>query len=151
MYAKIKDGAVYKFPYSVGELRRDNPNTSFPKQISDEAMADFGMVAVIEKPAPEFDPQTHFAEWGPVPVNEDGTWFLLPTVRELSADQIAERDSSLAVHIRSERDALLAATDWTALSDVVMSPEMAAYRQALRDLTSQAGFPHSVTWPVKPE
>lgn len=150
MFAKIKNGAVDKFPYTVGELRRDNPNTSFPKQISEAVMADFGMVAVSEKPAPAFDPMTHFAEWGPVPVNEGGKWFLLPTVRELSAEQIADRDAAMAASIRIERDKLLAETDWMALSDVTMSAEMAAYRQALRDITAQEGFPHSVNWPVKP-
>ena len=54
------------------------------------------------------------------------------------------------VLVRSERDSLLAATDWTANSDVTMSDEMRAYRQALRDVPSQAGFPDNVTWPVKP-
>jgi hypothetical protein len=38
----------------------------------------------------------------------------------------------------------------TALSDNTMSTEMAAYRQALRDITAQGGFPYSVTWPTKP-
>ena len=151
MFAKITNGAVDKFPYSVGELRRDNPNTSFPKQISEAVMADFGMLRVSEKPAPAFDPLTHFAEWGPVPVNEGGQWFLLPTVREMSAEQIADRDAAMAASVRLERDKLLAETDWMALSDVTMSAEMAAYRQDLRDITAQAGFPHSVTWPTKPE
>lgn len=53
--------------------------------------------------------------------------------------------------IRAERDALLAATDWMALSDVTMSEAWATYRQALRDITSQEGFPASVDWPAKPE
>ena len=54
------------------------------------------------------------------------------------------------VLVRSERDSLLAATDWTANTDVTMSDEMRAYRQALRDVPSQAGFPNDVTWPTKP-
>ena len=45
---------------------------------------------------------------------------------------------------------LLAATDWTANSDVTMSDAMRVYRQALRDVPSQAGFPDNVTWPDKP-
>ena len=56
----------------------------------------------------------------------------------------------LDVVVRSERDNLLAATDWTANSDVTMSDAMREYRQALRDVPSQAGFPNDVTWPVKP-
>lgn len=52
--------------------------------------------------------------------------------------------------IRAERDRLLAETDYLALSDNTMSAAMTTYRQALRDITDQAGFPTSVTWPTKP-
>lgn len=150
MFAKITNGAVDKFPYTVGQLRHDNPNTSFPKQISEETMLEFGMVPVSEVPAPEFDPMTHFAEWGPVPVLQEGAWVVLPTVREYSEAQLAERAAAKASEVRSQRAVLLAETDWMALSDVVMSPEMATYRQALRDITDQVGFPHNVVWPIKP-
>ena len=51
---------------------------------------------------------------------------------------------------RSKRNRLLSYTDWMALSDNTMSTEMASYRQAVRDITSQEGFPYSVTWPTKP-
>ncbi len=67
----------------------------------------------------------------------------------------AERDdyinNLLPTDVRNQRDSLLAATDWTALSDVTMSSEMTTYRQALRDIPAQSGFPSSVTWPTKPE
>ena len=52
--------------------------------------------------------------------------------------------------VRQHRDAQLALTDWMANSDVVMSEEMRAYRQALRDVTDQTGFPENVIWPTKP-
>ena len=67
----------------------------------------------------------------------------------------AERDdyinNLLPIDIRNQRDRLLSETDWMALSDVTMSSEMTTYRQALRDIPSQANFPASVTWPTKPE
>ena len=53
-------------------------------------------------------------------------------------------------NVRNKRDSLLSETDWTALSDNSMSTEMVAYRQALRDITAQEGFPYDVTWPTKP-
>ena len=56
----------------------------------------------------------------------------------------------LTQEVRSQRNSLLAETDYLALSDTTLSSDMAAYRQALRDVTSQAGFPTDVTWPVKP-
>lgn len=52
---------------------------------------------------------------------------------------------------RIVRDKLLAATDWWANSDRTMTAEQTAYRQALRDITDQAGFPTDITWPTKPE
>ena len=57
-----------------------------------------------------------------------------------------------AVVARSQRDLLLTATDWTQLPDVPLTTkaDWAAYRQALRDITNQAGFPGSITWPVAP-
>jgi len=151
MFAKITNGSVDRFPYSVGDLRRDNPNTSFPKNISVQTMTSYGMVPVTQLAEPDHNPITHFVDYGPVPVRENGKWFLLPTVREFSAEQLADRHASAAASVRSTRSMLLAETDWTALSDVIIIPEMATYRQALRDITSQPGFPHNVSWPVKPE
>ena len=52
--------------------------------------------------------------------------------------------------VREERDALLAACDWRASSDVTLSTAWRTYRQALRDVPAQAGFPTDVTWPVEP-
>jgi hypothetical protein len=53
--------------------------------------------------------------------------------------------------IRSKRNSLIASTDWWGSSDRTMTAEETAYRQALRDVPSQAGFPADVTWPTKPE
>lgn len=53
---------------------------------------------------------------------------------------------------RAERDRLLAASDWTQISDAPVNKAMwAEYRQALRDITRQPGFPDAITWPSKPE
>lgn len=54
-------------------------------------------------------------------------------------------------HVRSQRDGLLSESDWTQLKDApVDQAAWAAYRQALRDIPSQKGFPASVVWPDKP-
>jgi hypothetical protein len=58
---------------------------------------------------------------------------------------------ALGKPFRDERDSLLAATDVWALSDRTMTAEQTAYRQALRDITDQSGFPTDITWPTKPE
>lgn len=51
---------------------------------------------------------------------------------------------------RFMRDRLLVETDWWAMSDRTMTAEQTAYRQALRDITDQAGFPDNIVWPTKP-
>jgi len=53
--------------------------------------------------------------------------------------------------VRSQRDALLSQSDWTQVPDApVDQSAWAEYRQALRDLPQQAGFPTEITWPTKP-
>jgi len=56
-----------------------------------------------------------------------------------------------AVRVREERDVKLAACDWMANSDVTMSDAWRTYRQALRDVPTQASFPSSITWPTEPK
>ena len=70
--------------------------------------------------------------------SKDGV-ILSETIVEFTADEI-----------RAKRNSLLSETDYLALSDTTLSSDMAAYRQALRDVTSQAGFQTNVTWPTKP-
>ena len=58
-----------------------------------------------------------------------------------------EDDGSFA---RLQRNDLLTSTDVWALADRTMTAEQTAYRQALRDITEQEGFPINITWPTKP-
>jgi|TARA_R110000850_G_scaffold96589_1_gene201828 hypothetical protein len=62
----------------------------------------------------------------------------------------AGADDRAAAEARQERNDLLAATDWTANSDVTMTTEMTAYRTLLRNLPAQADFPTTITWPTEP-
>lgn len=63
---------------------------------------------------------------------------------------VAGADDRAAAEVRKERDRKLSATDWRASSDLTMSTEWATYRQALRDITTQEGFPNLVVWPTEP-
>jgi len=56
-----------------------------------------------------------------------------------------------AEEARTQRDALLSQSDWTQVPDAPVDQQAwAEYRQSLRDLPQQAGFPTEITWPVKP-
>ena len=71
---------------------------------------------------------------------------------EMSQFELDEYAASRQDYLtRLDRDQMLAETDWWALSDRTMSAEQTAYRQALRDITAQSGFPTDITWPTKPE
>lgn len=64
-------------------------------------------------------------------------------------------DATAATSVRAQRDKLLAETDWIVIMHTEKGTNIPAvweiYRQSLRDITSQPGFPHDVTWPEKPE
>jgi hypothetical protein len=58
--------------------------------------------------------------------------------------------ASFTAKQRTDRNNLLAETDWWALADRTIIQEQINYRQALRDITDQSGFPNDIVWPVKP-
>jgi len=63
----------------------------------------------------------------------------------------AELLATLAIEARTKRNALLTASDWTQVADApVDQTAWATYRQALRDITDQVGFPEVIDWPAKP-
>ena len=66
------------------------------------------------------------------------------------AERQADADAIQAASVRQQRAALLTETDWTALSDSTLTTDMAAYRQALRDVPEQEGFPETINWPSRP-
>jgi hypothetical protein len=138
-----------------------------PRTWNQNVLDALNIEAVFETPKPDVGPYQNAARNG-VTQDANGNWVqawavvdmfsdytdedsVLHTKAEQEAAYQAGLDAEAAKAARSQRDSLLAATDWTALSDVTMSAEMATYRQALRDITAQAGFPHSITWPTKPE
>jgi len=136
MYIKITDGVAA--PYTTRNLRDDNPRVSFPRQLTAELVAPFG-VRTCETRSVPFDPlvQTHEDNGY---VKEKNKWFLLKAAVNLPT-AVAE------TNVRQHRDALMKSTDWHALSDNKMSADMTAYRQALRDVSNQDGFPFNVAWP----
>lgn len=142
MYAKITDGSVATYPYTIADLKTDNPNTSFPATMTDAMLQAHGMYSVASSSQPDHDAALQYVEEA-TPTLVNGAWTQQWQVKnyELSIQQR---------NVRQERDKLLFETDYLALSDNTLSSEMAAYRQALRDVPAQSGFPASVTWPTKP-
>jgi hypothetical protein len=150
MYVLAPNQTVETFPYSIGALRRDNRNTSFPRNPSEEMLATWNVFPVKDRPAPAFDPATENCNQFN-PTLENGEWVMTWQVTAASAEEIAERLQDKEAEVRQQRNDLLSACDWTQLSDAPVDHTIwAAYRQDLRDVTAQAGFPWNVEWPQQP-
>ena len=149
MFVKVTNGEA-KPNYTIGDLRKDNPNTSFPKSVSDETLAEYGVFRCTSLPDPDYDPITHRLVTQQ-PALVDGAWTVSRLAVAKEQAQLDAEASQTEDSVRTKRNKLLAETDYLALSDTTMSAEMTAYRQALRDITAQDGFPHNVTFPTKPE
>lgn len=144
MHLKLTNGVPAK--YTLGQLRRDNPQTSFPRRVPDDLLASYDVFPYTRPVAPEYDPLTARLTDGAFE-QVDGNWSLPYVVEQQPLEQ-AERN------IRSLRDGMLQETDWIVIKSYERGENIPAqwelYRQALRDITAQAGFPYSVEWPTKP-
>ena len=132
---KIIDGEPK--PYSLAAFRAANKHTVYGVTISNRHLNAQDVYRVRTLPMPTEVGKKAVVQALPTLVGTE--WVLDWDLVALRADEA-----------RALRDELLASTDWTANSDVTMTEEMTAYRQALRDIPAQAGFPNTVTWPVAP-
>ena len=86
-------------------------------------------------------------------IDEDAVFPSPATSWPEGAEQVPYDDFTISLYseaYRKKRNRLLAETDVWGLSDYPVTAEQTAYRQALRDVTNQAGFPSDFTWPTKP-
>ena len=149
-----------------GQLRRDNPNMSFPKVWNEFTFDALNVDPVLRAPKPTDgigayqtvrrngvtqDANNNWVEaWEIADMFSDDAE--LGTKAEQEAAYQQQLDDSAAERNRSERDRKIAETDWWASSDLTMTAEQTAYRQALRDITTHANWPHlgEDDWPTKP-
>ena len=143
MYAKIDGTKIVKYPYTLKDLQRENPNVSFPSVLGDELKAQYSLVDVNENSKPTFDPLKENIVEAPMTV-VDGVAQINYTKQTVSEEEQASR-------VRNQRNSNLQHTDYMALSDVTLTDEWKTYRQALRDVPAQSGFTTSVTWPEPPD
>ena len=132
-------------------FRQMHSNTSFPKVIQESAFNDFGYDVVLQgAQAPVSGPYQRSIRDGVEYIN--GQWFTkYITYTATAADEIASIDNRAATAVRNDRNARLAKSDWTQISDATVDKAAwATYRQSLRDVPTQADFPHAVNWPEEP-
>jgi len=154
--AKVVDGQIA----NTGKLADMYPNTSFPANgASDQWMTDNNIQVIKSYRA--YDKATQ--KLTTVTPYLDGGEVYDVQVEDLTDAEIAAKTSAETTRkeaaVRKQRDRLLAETDYLALSDTTLTTEMAAYRQALRDITDHSNFPDlnngdmdgsNSDWPTKP-
>jgi hypothetical protein len=148
MYVKVTNGSPEI--YTIGQLRRDNPNTSFPKSLSEQTLSSYNVFPLYPTDQPTYDHTKNVVEGTPQEVG--GVWTQVWSVSDASSEEIAARIERQSERSREKRDTLIAGTDWWASSDLTMTAAQTAYRQALRDITNHANWPHldEADWPTKP-
>jgi hypothetical protein len=78
-------------------------------------------------------------------------WSQVWRVREMTTEEVTQRFDSAASAVREQRNDKLKDSDWTQITDATADKTAwAVYRQALRDVTAQAGFPWTIIWPDAP-
>ena len=145
-YARLDSGTVVEYPVYAGDIQLRFPNTSFT--IPFEPPSDYVFVTGI--PQPYCDHTQNITESTPELIER--VWTQVWNIVDATTEQITERTDTKKQEVRSNRNRFLAECDWTQLSDApVNAEEWAVYRQELRDVTSQIGFPWNIVWPKTPD
>lgn len=146
---KINSDGTQVYPYGLTDLRREYPNTSFSEQPLPEELSHYNVFYVEPTAQPDLGRYQKYA-FSVVFAGNDlykEDWVAV----DMDAAERAATDQAKGDVVRNTRTRLLLESDWTQLPDVSVDREAwAAYRQNLRDITAQPGFPWDVTWPLPP-
>lgn len=159
MLVKLENGVAIEWPVTVARIKHENPHVSFPSDTTKIDIAAYGYAKFAYSDEPDYDPE--YQECVEIaPVLSGDTYVQAWEVKDkYTAEERAAYDAAkeqrlieeLAITNRSKRNMLLAETDYLALTDNTMDDITKAYRQALRDITNHANWPHleEGDWPVK--
>lgn len=142
------------------EFRSLHSSTSFPIILTSDILESFGVDPVFEGPQAQTTPPYEISvRQGVEEIN--GKWYTKYVAGPIFDDEEQEVeykkgiDDRAAERVRAQRDKLLSETDWFVIkakeTGTNLSAGFKAYRQALRDITTQESFPHNINWPNKPE
>ncbi len=155
-FAFVESNTITTYPVSASDVRARFPNVSFPSNLDSLSAADlaeYGVVSVVNELRPSYDEKTQTLVEG-APVLNAGVWRQTWNVSSLSAELIATKLALREHTQRTRRDQELQSCDWVVTMHKELGTTIPAawktYRQELRDVPSQAGFPDNITWPTKP-
>ena len=153
MLILIENGVAVGNPILETNFQQLFSNVSFPKNLTSDDVEPFGYGLYEFSSAPQASRYTKFEE---VASTQDGqgVWRQTWVEIDMSEEEIAAVDLEQDRLIRKERNSLLQECDWTQFNDSPLAESnksvWAVYRQALRDVPAQAGFPWDIDWPELP-
>jgi hypothetical protein len=151
LYLRIIDEQIH-YPYTLEMLESAYPEISFPDIMDDKLLAGFGVFSVEETLAPEPTLTKKVVELDPIYI--DGQWKQQWELVDKTQQEIYVEKKQKEYEVRKERDRLLSESDWVVISSLekgkTIPQDWIDYRQDLRDIPTQKGFPYDVIWPVKP-
>jgi hypothetical protein len=153
MHVKANNNEVVDYPYSLSNLKTENPNTSFPKIMSDALLAEHNIFKVIYNDPPEYDLNTQRLEEDTVPRLINGSWQISYNIVQLNEEELQEKRQEKAEGNYIIMKSLMDQSDHWALQDTPeMTAEQIAYRQAVRTLDQHANWPYleDADWPIRP-
>ena len=88
MYIKLKNNEIKQYPYNIGQLYADNPNTSFPSSLPDSLLEEYEVYEVVSVQQPSITYKQNLLEG--TPVNDNGTWKQTWIVTDKTVEEIAQ-------------------------------------------------------------
>lgn len=148
MEIRLRDAGVV---VTDSEFRALHPSTSFPPQLTEELLDSFEADVIFEGPQPQTTRYQFTARQGVIQMS-DGKWYRNYVAIDMPDEAKTALDEQQAASVRDQRNRLLAESDWTQLADAPVDDlAWATYRQGLRDIPSQPGFPWDIIWPEAPQ
>jgi hypothetical protein len=148
MQVRIKETGAVMYEGEFRAYTKANGGPSW-ETTTTEVLEALGADIVLE--GPQAQPTRYQTAFADGVEQIDGKWYTKYSVAEMDAEAIAAKDAEQAKAMRDQRSEKLKDSDWTQVADApVDKATWATYRQALRDITAQSGFPWTITWPDAP-
>lgn len=159
-YAKIEDGQAVEYPVYEGDLERLFPQYKFPLDsnldINDGLTCPEGYAKVVPNQPTTISYKLKYSMGMPALDEDTNTWKEVWNTEEKTEEELSFEKPYVARAEREKRDKLLMESDKYILSDRWQKyteqekTEWSDYRQDLRDVPEQVGFPYDINWPLSP-
>lgn len=146
MYAQNTNGTWREL---AGNIKFSETIYQTAESLSDEQRQDLSVYFITDAARPQLTSTQKFGD--PVFTVQGANVERSYPVIDKTAQEIQQDTDNRASEVRTQRNEKLRDSDWTQVADTPVDKVVwATYRQTLRDVTSQSGFPYTITWPDAP-